>query len=395
MSYSFFNQHIDVSFDNIKSDGYKTRQHKLFLTKDQKNVIDIWLDMYVIMYNCAIKFFKRCIFLKLPKPSLNVLKKQMTASKDLIYNVSSISVNVDGKKKVVHINRHILDYALNDALNAYDSCITNLKKGHIRNFRLRYLKLSKSNKIFKLEKLAFTNDSFCPLALGKKVASSVENFRYLENIHTVAIVTKRRNEYFLLIKYPKKNTECTRSETIALDPGTNPYLTGYSEMEVVEIGKNVTNVITKKLKIIDKINETGLSDKKINKAVTKRYEKIKNMVNDMHWKIAKYLTDNYKNILIGNLSTKRMGEGKLNPMTKRVGNMLALYKLKQKIKYKSEHNGNNYKEVDESYTTQCCGRCGNPKKNLGGKKIYECNKCGIVVNRDAQSARSIMIIDLK
>ncbi len=36
------------------------------------------------------------------------------------------------------------------------------------------------------------------------------------------------------------------------------------------------------------------------------------MINDMHWKTINYLTDNYKTILIGNLSTKNIVEKDLS-----------------------------------------------------------------------------------
>ena len=78
-------------------------------------------------------------------------------------------------------------------------------------------------------------------------------------------------------------------------------------------------------------------------------------------------------------------------MVKRVANMLSLFQFRQKLKYKCKHNNVNYKLVDESYTTQCCGKCGNLKKDLKGNKTYKCNLCGFVTKRDINSARLMIL----
>ncbi len=63
--------------------------------------------------------------------------------------------------------------------------------------------------------------------------------------------------------------------------------------------------------------------------------RINNKVNDMHWKVIKYLVSNNAKILIGNLSTKGIVNNKtstLNSNTKRVGLVMSLYK--ERLKYK-------------------------------------------------------------
>ena len=51
--------------------------------------------------------------------------------------------------------------------------------------------------------------------------------------------------------------------------------------------------------------------------------------------------------------------------------------------------------VDESYTSKCCGVCGNIDKELGSKKVYKCKKCGVEMDRDASGARNILLKHLK
>ena len=347
------------------------------------------------MYNYTISFIKGKIFDKqISDINITHMKKHLSLKKDLVHNRSKLIFN----NKTVYINKHILDYAINDAILTYKSCTTNMKNGNIKSFRLRYLKLNKPNKIIKIEKLLFTNNGFCKSVLGE-VLCSIKNFDYKNNIYTTAIIKKIKNKYVLLLKYPKKEKKVNRykNETISFDPGIRTMLTGVSNNSFIEIGKNIQKNLTDRLEQIDRIsnkNKNKMNDNKKKKVINKKYKKIKNRVNDIHWKIISYITKNYKNVLFGNFSTKRMGEGKQNKMTKRVGQMMRFFEFKTKLKYKCSHTRTNFKEVNESYTSQCCCNCGNRKLDLGGNKKYECVKCKIKMDRDCNSAINIIYASL-
>ena len=126
--------------------------------------------------------------------------------------------------------------------------------------------------------------------------------------------------------------------------------------------------------------------------------RINNKVDDMHWKVIKYLINNNDRILIGNLSTKGIVNnktGNLNSNTKRIGLLMSLYKFKERLKYKCSINNTSYMEIDESYTSKTCSKCGYYKKDLGGSKIYKCNKCTLNINRDINGSRNILLNHLK
>jgi hypothetical protein len=141
----------NINFELLESDGNKTRQIKLNLSNSQKIIIDKWFDMYILMYNETIGYIKKCVYNKQNIPFLSEVKKELFNKKKEIQRNSIMSVVVDGKLKKVSVNSHLLDYAINDALNAYQSCMTNLQRKNIRYFRLRYLKLTKPNKINKTQ----------------------------------------------------------------------------------------------------------------------------------------------------------------------------------------------------------------------------------------------------
>ena len=118
----------------------------------------------------------------------------------------------------------------------------------------------------------------------------------------------------------------------------------------------------------------------------------------MHWKTIKYLTDNYKNILFGNLSVKEISNNEtsnISRISKRIGLSYSFYKFKEKLKYKCLVKGNNYIEVKENYTSKMCSNCSNYDEQLGSNKIYNCCKCFKIMDRDINASRNIYLKTLK
>ena len=70
--------------------------------------------------------------------------------------------------------------------------------------------------------------------------------------------------------------------------------------------------------------------------------------------------------------------------------MLSHFRFRQLLESMSKWHKNNIIYVNESYTSQTCGLCGNTYK-IGGKRKYECKKCGFEEDRDVNGARNICI----
>ena len=185
-----------------------------------------------------------------------------------------------------------------------------------------------------------------------------------------------------------------QEDTIAIDLGVYPLGTGYSNDHILEIGTDIGQIIERKLIMIDKVSANEyltLGEK--NRIINKKFDQIKNLVNDMQWKIIDYLTRSYKNIIVGNFSTKRMGEtDSVTKMTKRVGNLLSIYKFKERLQYKCKYTNTNYKEIDEWGSSKSCSVCGYWKKDLGKSKVYHCDQCGTIMNRDVNGSKIHLVI---
>ena len=153
------------------------------------------------------------------------------------------------------------------------------------------------------------------------------------------------------------------------------------------------NDIMSILERIKDINKNPhIPDKVKSKCTMKLYTIIKNRVDDMHWKIIKYLTNNYKNVLLGNMSSKSIVKKKtsvLSGQAKQLVMMLGYYKFKQRLQYKCKINDVNFKYVNESYTSKICSMCGWKNDNLKGNKTFSCEECKYVIDRDYNGCRNI------
>jgi len=390
-----FNNTLNVLSDLNETDNYRTQSIKLLLTNDQRIIIDKWLEIYILMKNRTIKLIKDYMYRKTEIPNLKNMKKLLKNDKNTIHNQSLLSIN----NKNIYINKHTLDNAINDTLMSYKTAMTNYYNGNTNFPRFRYIKLNKPNKSIKIEKEAFTKNTFCKRSLGV-VKCSTPNFNYLNNINTICILIKRNKDYYLLLKYPKgpEIIPHRKDKSIFIDPGVRPVLTGYSNDSVIKIGTNVSKIIKNHLIHIKNIRNKNINKNRRNersRKIKKIYNRIRNRINDLHWKSIKFLINNFHNIIIGNLSTKSCGEkSNINKMVKQIGNMISIYQFKQKLKYKSKYTSTNFREQNEAYTSKCCRECGKLNTKLGGNKIFKCNNCKLVEDRDIGSSIKILLVSL-
>ena len=114
-----------------------------------------------------------------------------------------------------------------------------------------------------------------------------------------------------------------------------------------------------------------LSNENIDKKIKSKNEKvvnkkIKNLVNELHWKTINYLTKNYETVLIGNMSSKNIvsKNGNLNRMTKRIALHLNFYKFQERLKYKCNIRETKYGKIYEWLTSKMCSIQSVQKKTL-------------------------------
>ena len=90
------------------------------------------------------------------------------------------------------------------------------------------------------------------------------------------------------------------------------------------------------------------------------------------------------------LDSKRV----INSRTAHMMQLLSFYKFKTKLQGLCNKRGCNLYIVDESFTSKTCGRCGELNNELKGSKIFKCSKCNLLIDRDCNGARNILLKNL-
>jgi len=392
------NQIENKIISEFEDEYIKSMNLEMHLYDHQKTILGQWLNAYIKMYNATLYFIKH------NKCSLNYKKLRTNHLKD-IRNVIQIGSQLKGVQQNTKIMIHMLDCAIKLACSNYKSALTNLRKGNIRHFRIRYWKMNKPFNLIEIESSFFRDGSMCPDILGN-IKCTYDGKEYdmgkLDRINKITCTlyyTRDEDKYELLvpIKIKSKNNNNTK-EMMIMDPGIRVFMTGLSENEVLKIGEDMSSKVKYYLTKIDKINKNNKVPVKVKKKINKRCnKKISNMIDELHWKVINYLIQNYKTILVGDMSVKGITNNErstLSKMTKRIAYKLKFYTFRQRLEYKCKINKINYATIDEKFTSKMCSYCGNCKEDLGSSKIYNCTSCKKIMDRDINGCRGIYIKSL-
>lgn len=203
-------------------------------------------------------------------------------------------------------------------------------------------------------------------------------------------------KFYLMIPHDTVPTNTCTRKFISLDPGIRTFLTYYDGQTVGEIGKNISCKLYRLELQIDKINSKisiarSSTKRKLKIAAARIRTKIKNIVKDLHFKTRKFLRQ-YEYIILPEFKVKDLisKKSKLRPISKRMISDLSHFTFKMRLAASSSE----FSKVlicNEAYTSKTCTRCGFIKNNLGGNKTYKCDACGLVIDRDVNGARNILL----
>lgn len=355
----------------------------LNFTENQKNIIDMWLFGCISIYNITRDYIVRRLTNENVKCMLNFYK---------IRNLLNGKINELCNK--YEIPKHTADYSVKHCIEMYKSAFSNHKD--VTKFKLKDLKYDRRRKNLVIEKESFSkkNNTF-----SSKLGDIETNIRMIKIKHNCVLQhDKFKNTYKLIVPVDDKmDFKVKREEKCGIDIGVRTFLTTYSKSETYEIGTNTYKTIDKYHKKIDNIRRADargiIGKNEFEKINGKYYDKLKNKIQDMHNKIAKFLAMKYNTIIIGKVSTKKMVNnltGNLKDVTKRRLMALAHYKFRKKLKEMGDKYNVTIIETDEYMTTKKCSNCKNIY-NIGSEKTYNCKKCKLLIDRDINSAINIYL----
>ena len=370
-----------------------SRKYRFFPTNEQHKILDSWFFDSTFIYNKTLKLLKSKMYCKTnDKPSFISIRNELKGV-----------IPGEGKKKrekltLSDIPVHVLDCSIKQAVENYKSALENWRQKNWKHYRIRYEPYHKKvNKILHIEPACFNKNGHIT-RLGKCNLMDIETNKPFElikeNIQREVKIqwNKLDHCYYFILSYvkPVKQNESLKEEFISLDPGVSPFLSGVSKTNGYIIGKEHYHKLKNQYGKIDKCESSNISIKKKRKHNERIRRKIKNQIDDMHWKTICWITSKFHNVLIGDMSAKGVVEGDdIQKMSKRILHAQRLYQFKQRLQYKCKERNVNYYEVNEYMTSKTCSCCGEIKEDLGFNKEYICNKCGIKMHRDLNGARCI------
>ncbi|RHZ45176.1 hypothetical protein Glove_688g24 [Diversispora epigaea] len=192
---------------------------------------------------------------------------------------------------------------------------------------------------------------------------------------------------------------------VAIDPGVRTLFVMYSPTKgIIEVGKNDAQRLFRLCLHADKLSSTrdklksSISKRKkkqakrIDKAISRIFRRIKNLRNELHKKTINHLVKNYDVVIIPEFNVSNMVRRetrKINSKTVRRMLTWSHYSFRQRLKHKAEEIGMKMIQ-NEAYTSKPCSACGNIQ-NIGGRKVYKCKGCNVVMDRDVNRARGIFL----
>ena len=314
---------------------------------------------------------------------------------------------------------------LKDIISAYKSCKTNKKNGNIDTFDIKYKRRSTPSQYCHIEKRAlklhqmifFSGSLKHKFRFRSKMKKWVQAY-LSDKGHDNLKIIKTGKRYYILLSYKQDNISAQLKQKIndrkktkivfdnvSLDPGVRTFQTFYSSNGVCgKIGNNMSlrlRPIGRKIDLLTSLRYnkklyklSGKTRYNMKQRCLKLRTKIKNIVNDLHWKTASFLCKHFKHIIIPNFETKEMANKHYrNISSSSVRMMLSLshYQFRMRLLEKAKAYGRTVLVCSEEYTSKTCGNCGTINEKLGSNKTFTCPDCKFTIDRDINGARNIML----
>ena len=198
---------------------------------------------------------------------------------------------------------------------------------------------------------------------------------------------------------PKSN----QHSTISVDPGVRSFMTGYdADGRVFEWGANDCIYLRRIHRHLDELKKRSACKDwchhrryKMKQAMQRMRLKIRNRVVDLHKKLAKWLCETYRCVVIPKFGVSKMvrkRNRRIGRQTTREMHALSHYKFRQILLNKAR----SYPWVkiivtEEPWTSKTCSHCGWIHMNLGASHHFICQACTSVFGRDTNAAKNIVV----
>lgn len=123
---------------------------------------------------------------------------------------------------------------------------------------------------------------------------------------------------------------------------------------------------------------------------SKRYNRALERVRRIHARIAAQRADNYSDISIEDLNVQGMSHNRR--LAKHILDA-DFHEFRRQLEYKTARTGTRLHVIDRWYpSSKTCSNCGTVKAKLPlSERVYHCEECGLVIDRDLNAAINIQV----
>ena len=219
--------------------------------------------------------------------------------------------------------------------------------------------------------------------------------------HKECRLVQERGLYWLVVPYPAQcdiETPCGDG-VVALDPGVRTFLTYFSETDCGKLGHHAFGRIQRLCHWLDDLISRTTKEpnrrkrRQMRSAQARMRQRITNLVDELHWQLARWLTSNYRIILLPTFETHDMTQRarrKIRSKTARMMLSFRHFEFKQRLRWKAWQRGALVLDVNEAYTSKTLSWDGTVDTKLGGAKVIR-DENGFGMDRDVNGARGIFL----
>jgi transposase len=226
------------------------------------------------------------------------------------------------------------------------------------------------------------------------------------------LILYKPNMYYLIVPYSVDIIEAPKTNRICgIDPGSRTFLTcSDSDGNVHKIGEGEEDGERKRdrellLKLKNKIDDLkslrnrknsskNLLKSRAKKSVRRVNFKIRNLITELHNKVANYLVKAYDVVFVGDLNLKALVKHNKTKQDSAFNKTMGLfnhYRFKQVLQSKFELYKNKHCYfVDESNSSKSCSNCGLYNTKLGSSEVFSCPSCKVSLDRDVNASINIL-----
>jgi putative transposase len=218
----------------------------------------------------------------------------------------------------------------------------------------------------------------------------------------VAISRDARGHYYASFTYEAATQEEASSGVVAFDLGIKALATGMNERgRIYHIGgfkggrwynKQLDKIRSKRDRCKKRSRRYLHLSKVYRRVAEKKRRKQQDCLHKASHLIARKLVES--TVVIGELSQRQMvsqtHQEKNRHRNRAVFNDWGVYSFVQMLTYKCLLAGKEVHQIDERDTTKTCSGCGNKRDMPLWMRTYRCENCGLVMDRDENSAVNIL-----